>query len=179
MNIEINSPIKEALARRIVIETLGVRDVAAFDLASVLFQIRNLMERLGDCVLKEGHLSSARLLLLIKLVVAERMGHADDISPTMLSRYSNVSRNTISALLRGLEAQGLIMRALDPADRRRVHIRLTDAGRELVAAQAPRFTAHAEGLFAHLTKEEREMLLHLLEKVRNALVERCVELEDR
>ena len=154
-------------------EVFGVPDLAAFDIARTLFQIGNLIDRTCGHSLRDGNLSSARLRLLVRLLVTERLGQPEGVSPTMLSRCHHVSRNTVSALLRGLEGQGLIEREVDAEDRRKFHIRLTPAGRDAALVQAPRFAAHMDGLFASLTAEERQTLLRLLGKVRNALLNMC------
>jgi DNA-binding MarR family transcriptional regulator len=166
-------PHEEEHVQQALAEVLGVPDLVAFDIVRTLFQVGNLIERAGGHPLKDGNLSSARLRLLVRLVVTERLGQPEGLSPTMLSRCHHVSRNTVSALLRGLEQQGLIERAVDTEDRRRFYIRLTPAGREVALVQAPRFAAHINYLFATLTAKEREALLRLLGKVRDALLDIC------
>src|SRR5690349_7415854 len=44
-----------------------------------------------------------------------------------------VTRPTVTALMDGLVARTLVDRASDPADRRRVRLQMTDAGRALLA----------------------------------------------
>lgn len=165
--------LKDPRARQVVVEVLGITNLEAFHIAEMLFHIGNLMERANELALKDSPLSSARLRLLMPLLIAERLGESVNISPTMLSRLNNVSRNTISALLRSLEEQGLITRELDADDRRKFLIRLTDAGRARVLEQAPQFGAFTQGLFANLTAAERETLLRLLNKVRDTLIAHC------
>lgn len=167
---------REAQAHQIIADLLGVKDLAAFHIVGLLFHIGNLIERIGDCAAQSSQLSSARLRLLLPLLVAERMGEPGKVTPTALSHFHRVSRNTISTLLRGLEAQGLITREIDPVDRRKVRIQLTDAGRALVVEQAPNLVAQSQGVFASLTAEERDTLLRLLVKVRDAMVAKCNEL---
>lgn len=179
MEAEVNMHALHERAREVVAEVLGIEDTTAFDLAKLLHHIGNLMERVTECAMDDDTLSNARLRLLVPLLIAERLGHPAEISPTMLSRYSNVSRNTISALLRGLEEQGLVTREVDADDRRRFHIRLTPLGREVAMERAPRFVAHTESLFADLTADERETLLRLLTKVRDTLVSKCVAMGSR
>ena len=91
------------------------------------------------------------------------------VTPTHLSRIRNVSKNTISALLRGLEEQGLIERALDPEDRRGFRIRLTEAGRDLVRSTSPQHLARLNLLASGLTPDEQRQLVELVRKLYRSL----------
>ena len=110
-----------------------------------------------------------RWVLLFRLLAEERSGCGEGISPTHLSQRQNVSKNTISVLLRGLEEQGLIERALVPDDRRAFQIRLTDAGRTLVETTAPAHIAFLNAVAAGLTAEENAQLIELLQKLHRSL----------
>ena len=72
------------------------------------------------------------------LYVEEQRGKSLGLPPSYLSRCQDVTKNTISVLLRGLEDQGWIERTLDPDDRRVFRIRLTPAGRELIRTRPRR-----------------------------------------
>lgn len=52
--------------------------------------------------------------LLMRLYIEEVSGNMSGLSPSQLSHYQHVSKNTVSALLRGLEEQGLIARQARP-----------------------------------------------------------------
>ena len=113
----------------------------------------------------EDELSGPRIWLLVRLADEELRGNRQGLTPTMLSRGQHVSRNTISALLRGLEEQGYIERTLDPNDHRLFHIRITDNGREQVRMRAPQAVSHANAMVANFTPEERKELIRLLGKL--------------
>lgn len=71
-----------------------------------------------------------------------------------LARLEQISPQSMNATLAGLERRGLVGRAADPADRRRVVLELTDAGREAVRSRrAARRRQIAEAL-ARLDPEE-------------------------
>jgi DNA-binding MarR family transcriptional regulator len=56
---------------------------------------------------------------------------ADDITVGALGERLALESNTLTPLLKRLEAMGLITRGRDPKDERQVRIRLTDKGRAL------------------------------------------------
>jgi DNA-binding MarR family transcriptional regulator len=63
--------------------------------------------------------------------VVRLVGRSPGVSPGELAEFLHIDPGTLSTILRGLEKRGLIVRGSDPGDRRRVQIRLTDAGAAL------------------------------------------------
>lgn len=61
-----------------------------------------------------------------------------------------VSRPSVTALVDGLVGRGLVERASDPADRRRVDHRLTSAGRRALVRADAAVDARLQSLAAHL-----------------------------
>ncbi len=139
--------------------------IAGMEIAALIRLIANQFETLGDQHNGQAeHLSGPRWGLLLRLAGEEERGNTD-ATPTYLSQCQNVSKNTISSLLRGLEDQGLIARELDPLDLRTFHIRLTPSGRRLIHTSAPRRIQWHNQIVAHLTPEERTQLVELLSKL--------------
>jgi len=71
----------------------------------------------------------------------------------------------MSSLIRNLEDGGLVERHLDPLDRRRFNISLTESGRTLVTDYAGQHLATIGSCFSGLTADEQETLYRLLRKV--------------
>jgi DNA-binding MarR family transcriptional regulator len=82
-----------------------------------------------------------------------------------ISKCLQVTSPTVTQLLKGLEASGLIERHIDPSDRRAVGIRLTAKGDELARKAREAFLASFYGLTEYLGEEESQQLADLLEKV--------------
>lgn len=79
-------------------------------------------------------------------------------------------RPNVSRLVSGLERRGLVRRRADTADRRRVRVHLTGAGRRLVAATAPIAARTRDWIYADLSKQELEALRRSLRRIEeNAL----------
>lgn len=143
--------------------TVGGGIADGFIISALVHILANLYDNLegpGD-----DDLTGPRLGVLARLVEEERRGNAEGLTPTVISRYQHVSRNTVSALLRGLEQQGLIERRLDENDRRLFRIRITESGRLTVAERAPAWIERANRIAAGLTPEERAELIDLLSKL--------------
>ena len=147
----------------------GPEQAAGMEIAALIRLIANqydtLAEQNGDRVDSQAlHLSGPRWGLLLRLAGEEERGNTA-ATPTYLSQCQNVSKNTISALLRGLEDQGLIAREIDPRDLRAFHIRLTPAGRRLIHTSAPQRIQWHNQIVAQLTPEERAQLVDLLSRL--------------
>jgi DNA-binding MarR family transcriptional regulator len=160
----------------IMAELFGVQDMRELDLFRKLKIASHLLGHLIQHYHHGDRLSPARMRLLIWLKVDTELGREMGLSPSELSHFLGVSRNTTSALLNGLEEQGLIERQLHPIDRRQFLIRITQAGDELVDRRAPDFAAFVVELFAPLSPEERTTLMVLLDKLLEGLVDKANEM---
>jgi DNA-binding MarR family transcriptional regulator len=127
--------------------------------------VSHLLRHLTGEFRKDGHQSNTRIRLLTHLVVCNRIGNETGLAPSELSDHLGISRNTVSALLNGLEEQALIERHLNPGDRRQFLIRITPQGANLVRIRAPDFGKLVTCVFEVFTPTEQETLAALLDKL--------------
>jgi DNA-binding MarR family transcriptional regulator len=144
--------------------------VSGLEIAMLIRLLANQYEALDDPQEPGDSLSGPRWGLLLRLVSEEARGKLDT-TPTYLSRCQNVSKNTISSLLRGLEEQGLISRQLDAEDRRIFRIRLTPAGRSLIQTTAPRRIHWLNQLVGQLSQDDKTILVNLLTRLYRSIIE--------
>ena len=79
-----------------------------------------------------------------------------------------LSRSGLTRTVDRIEAAGLVARQAIPGDRRSMHVVLTDAGRERLAAAIPIVTRAVRELFAaQVSEEEAENLVRILGRVRD------------
>lgn len=88
-----------------------------------------------------------------------------DMKVSDISRFLHVTAPTVTQLIKGLEANGLIQREVDPSDRRAVCIRLTDKGEVVVQKAQDDFSVSFRGLIEHLGEEQSNLIAELLTKV--------------
>jgi DNA-binding MarR family transcriptional regulator len=112
---------------------------------------------------EQGELSLSQYQLLEPLVDGERLATCE------LAVAAGVSAPTATRMLTGLEREGLIERVPCDADRRVVHVVLTDDGRDRVLAARARGEAHRAEIFASLSPGERREAARLLERLANAV----------
>ena len=135
----------------------------AIQLMDQMRMVAHALYQLGELSVNASGLSYAKMRLLIGLLYsAEVEGRADGVNPSEISERQGTSRNTISSLIRDLEEEGLIQRTLDPDDRRRFNIQLTDAGRELVLTHVNRHLHVLGDCFDVLDAPRQETLAQLL-----------------
>ena len=79
-----------------------------------------------------------------------------------LRELLGIQAGSFSALAARLEERGFLTREQDPADRRRILLRLTDAGRERAEKDSH---ARDQELFCALSEEEQAQLRALLQKI--------------
>jgi DNA-binding MarR family transcriptional regulator len=129
-------------------------------------------EHFGDSDELASRLHSAVLHLLRRLAREDR---ATGESPARLSALSvlvfsgprpigqlardeRVSAPTMTRLVAGLEADGLVTRTSDPEDRRTQRIAATERGREILVAGRARRVAALEALLVGVAAEDRAAL---------------------
>lgn len=159
----------EQLRQKLMV-VFGLEESTAFELFGKIQRVAQLCEILDYTQGDEIELSGPRWRIMLRLLMDEQFGNTEGLTPTMLSHSQRVSKNTISALLRGLEEQELIKRDLDTNDLRVFRIQLTERGRDLIHKSAPDRIESLNRMFSSLTKDEKTRLLDLLEKLHQSLM---------
>ena len=135
-----------------------------------MHHVSHSLLRIGETSLADSGLSLAKYRILMSLMKCEKIEGKLDLNPSEISVRQGRSRNTISSLISDLEEEKLVERRLDPKDRRKFNIRLTEAGRERVHTHAGRHLGAIAQIFGVLKVEEQESLSRILSKLdRSAL----------
>jgi DNA-binding MarR family transcriptional regulator len=100
----------------------------------------------------------------------EVLWHEDGLSVGEIAERLHIEVPTVVKTAQRMEAAGLVRRELDPADRRRSLIVLTDRGRELEPAVRGALVSVADLATQDFTEAEREQLIALLTRIRANLL---------
>lgn len=134
--------------------TAGATDEApVFALLSVARRLQERLER----VLETIGLTSAKFMALDALIRA-----AEPLTLGELAGALQCVRSNITQLVDRLEADGLVQRVNDPADRRTVRARITSLGAVRQAAGAEAIAALQRELAARVEPDEREQFFRVL-----------------
>jgi DNA-binding MarR family transcriptional regulator len=133
---------------------------------SLGFQLRDLnrlMQRaLAARIAPAGVTSGAWYFLRV-------LWEEDGLTQRELSARTGMQEPTAVIALRGMEDAGWITRTRDEADRRRVHIHLTPAGRALRETLLPEARAVIAQATQAMTEDEATTLVALLRRARENL----------
>ena len=99
------------------------------------------------------------------LLALRRLGPPYTASPSELADHLGLSRGALSARLGPLEDAGLVSRTVDRDDRRRVHVRLTAAGRRAFDRHARLEGRDEAALLSALSAAEQRELADLLRRL--------------
>lgn len=100
------------------------------------------------------------------------------ITMTQLTNHLLVSNGNVTGLVNRLVEDGLISRESDPDDRRAQCVMLTSEGREAFREMAEKHEALVDSLFAAMSDDEMERLLHLTTTLNSALRDSARSAED-
>ena len=105
--------------------------------------------------------SEIKVLFCIK---KGRSPSTPEIKVSEISKRLHVTSPTVTQLIKGLEANGLIERNIDPEDRRSVGIKLTEKGEMITQQAAAAFEESVNGLIEYLGEEQSNQFAELLMK---------------
>ncbi|MFC9927507.1 MarR family winged helix-turn-helix transcriptional regulator [Streptomyces sp. NPDC127190] len=123
-----------------------------------------LLQQAEDAPLRRAGLSRAEFDLLGAL---RRTGH--ELTPGELARETFSSGAAVTKRLKQLTERGLVERRGDTRDRRVAHVRLTDAGRDLVDGILPEQLAYETAVLSVLTPDAQHEVASLLSELLTGL----------
>jgi DNA-binding MarR family transcriptional regulator len=119
--------------------------------------------------------SEIRVLFCIRKGVRPDM---PEMKVSEISKLLQVTPPTVTQLLKGLEAHGLVERRDDPTDRRSVGISLTKKGEMVTQKAMDAFYSSLRGLIEYLGEDQSNQLVDLLSKVSRYYHEKAVSLNN-
>ncbi|MBM7712421.1 MarR family winged helix-turn-helix transcriptional regulator [Enterococcus xiangfangensis] len=85
-------------------------------------------------------------------------------NPKYLAEALNLSTARIAAVLGNLEKRGLILRTMDPDDRRRINVSLTESGKKIAKAEKQEMRNKVVRVFEMMGEEDTRKYLELTAK---------------
>ncbi|KXW55171.1 MarR family transcriptional regulator [Ferrovum sp. PN-J185] len=124
---------------------------ALSDFMQIMRSVSDLSESLNK-LLDEHHLLQGRWWVLVLLT------RQDDLisCPSSLAEDAGVTKATMTGFISGLEKDGYITRIIDPLDRRKYCIQLTEAGIKKVNEVMPIFYKRVGKLMSSINKLQRD-----------------------
>jgi len=104
-------------------------------------------------------------LTLHQLRVLFRLHYRGSVGMGQIAEQLQVTQPTATGVIDRLVERGLVERASDPSDRRKVRVKLTETGRRQVTSMRCAGAEIAQSAFDQLTQEQRDALFQALEPV--------------
>lgn len=142
---------------------LPVAPYALLVSAVLLFQAFDIVSKAIRKAVRPEGISVSEYTTLWALLLSDQ-----PMTPTEISRLLPIESQSVTALLDRLEERKLVKRRRSNRDRRSVRISLTPQGEQLIKLVDPSVRQVVVSSFENLSIEERQLLDHLLTKIRNA-----------
>ncbi|MGU7778844.1 MarR family transcriptional regulator [Burkholderia sp. PU8-34] len=121
-----------------------------------LFRMR--LSRLGRRLRQEARNTPDTWTRMLVLSAVDRLGA--EATPSAIGAAESLRSSNLAALLRDLEADGLVTRTRDTIDRRKIRVQLSAAGRESLQLSRQRRDEWLErAIGACLNEDERQRLV--------------------
>lgn len=125
-------------------------------------QVEQLVRRRVDECLAAEDITAGQYMALNLIV------HHEPVSSADLARRADMTAQSMGEFIKALEAKGFVVRKVDPANRRVIHVSSTPAGRKALVQCENRVDQAEREFFACLSGEEVANLRFLLSRVRSA-----------
>ncbi len=141
-------------------------DGSALETQIMLERSHRLLANVRDTQWSQYGLTGSRYILLRLLYVAP----SRRLTMSEIAANMNLGPNGVTQLVDAMVDAGLVERRAGDEDRRMTYANLTDKGKELFEFVLPLTAKRIERAWAPLSKSEREILRHLLAKLRMHLL---------
>lgn len=126
---------------------------------------QELMDNLQDITRHLSHINATPLARGEVYVLNYLIQHDGSSLPGELCINMEVSKARISSALHVLEEKHFVVKEPDAADKRRIHIRITDQGRAYIEKKRRETLKNICLIFSRLEEEERREYLRLTKKI--------------
>jgi DNA-binding MarR family transcriptional regulator len=140
-------------------------DATAQKLSQSLMQFNKAFMQFHRAALNQ-HLAGCKMseIGVLCMISKGTKSGAREMKVSEISKMMHVTSPSITQVLKGLEANGLVERHIDPTDRRSVGIALTERGKEVAQKAEEAFLISFHGLVEYLGEEQSNELASLLSR---------------
>jgi len=141
-------------------------DAAAMEAHLMLERTHRLLASMRDTHWSEFGLTPRRVILLRLLYTSEQKR----LSMGEVAAHMNLAPNNVTQLIDGLEREGHVRREAGGADKRVIYAALTEQGEALFGRVFPETARRVAAAWSDLNESEKELLSHLLARLRMHLL---------
>ena len=144
-----------------------INDLLVGTFWSILKMEDEILKKIGhmDLSVRETHLISA---------VGRKGGPGKTVGE--LAQKLNITTPSVTSIINKLEKKGYVERVRGTQDAREVYIRLTRHGQKMASTHAYFHERMVWDISAEFTDEEKEILTHAMQKLKDFFLRKCKEL---
>ncbi|MCB9033172.1 MAG: MarR family transcriptional regulator [Chitinophagales bacterium] len=129
-----------------------------------LITTASMVDKLANCILKNFDLTHIQFNILKILFGAAN--NNEQVTPGDISKRLMFASSDLTRLLDRLEKKDLITREVDPTNRRKININITEKGELLVLEYMPIMHQATNNFFeAYISENDREIMIKALEVI--------------
>ena len=149
-------------------------DAPAWEAEVMLERTHRLLANLRDSAWTKFGLTGRRFILLRLLYTSPQQR----LSMRAVASHMNLAPNNVTQLIDGLERDGQVRREPDDDDKRVIYATLTEQGEALFVDAFPKTADRIASAWSDLTEQEKQLLSHLLARLRMHLLTRDARLRE-
>ncbi len=111
------------------------------------------------------HLNDSIGLTTPQLICLQRVVEHSNLTLSLLTREVSLSASTVTGIADRLEAKGLLTRERAPTDRRKIYLRPTDSGKEIVKKSPSLLQDKLSTALSRLEIQDQLIIAESLEKI--------------
>lgn len=144
-----------------------MEDIDDLDLTTSVTWLAHLIERFANMRLAQSDLPAGMSYARANLLLAVSAAEVDGTSARMIDIALDlgVTGRTLTTMVDAVAKQGLLVREVDPTDRRAFQLVLTEQGKDLLPHLRAELTQAAETVVAPLSATDRATLAGLINRV--------------
>lgn len=94
------------------------------------------------------------------------------ILPSEIGQYMKISSARVAVVLNNLEKKNLLTRRIDPNDRRKILVELTDEGKDMSRAHERKILENTTELFRMLGEHDSQEFVRIMTKIADVVIEK-------
>ncbi|NLK99038.1 MAG: winged helix-turn-helix transcriptional regulator [Clostridiales bacterium] len=100
--------------------------------------------------------------------------HEGNVIPSDISNKTGVSTARVAATLNSLEKKGMVIRKIDPSDRRRILVEMTPAGKKEIEEHIKKITDSTINMLSYLGEDDAKEYVRIMKRLADRNPEDCI-----
>lgn len=139
-------------------------------MANLTLQMYDLIEKMFDTTRRQrvGYRQRPQREAVLKYLAA----YPDGVNPSQIADHLGLARPAVTAMIASMEDENLLTRAMSQTDKRRMDVKITEAGLQQKEELVKSSQKCASALVKHLGEDDSKEFLRIMAKVEDFMLKR-------